>query len=535
MKWPVKKKAFAAVCLVLALAVIGAIAYYVFKPDKGASVTLTTVQRGNITQKIDTSGTVQSAHQGVFKVIEGTVVDEVYVRVGDRIEAGELLASFDTSSLDEVVRQKKNDRDSAKKAYQDYVNTAKNSASELTRVNREVAVVEAKVKELEKAVEVSKEQEAAPAKAENEVGGRLFSLLGLNSSDTVLGRIVNLFGGNSSSSSAIAAMLGGNAMSSFDMSSISSMLGQSEEEQALMSATLELVQLKANQMILQLQGNTTMESMYKSLYDNAEKAYESTVYTVEALRKGWYAEYGGIVREVNIMKGMPYFSASGDAAAASAIDVTTILSMLTSSSSGGMDITKMISGLFADNSSGMVIEYYPFEVRLVLGKYDVSKVHMDQPVKLTSVSGREFEGNIVYISPVASTDSSINISSILGSSGSSSGVEARIAIPEPDESVIIGFDVNISIDVETSEDAVLVPMGSLQYDSENSVYVFLYDSKEKTVSRTEIVTGLFDGVNYEILSGLSVGDVIVKSPYASMKDGDKIDMKALETAAETNE
>jgi len=534
MKWSAKKKAYAIIGLVLVLAIVGTIAYFVFRPEAGTSVTLTTVQKGSITQKIETSGTVQSAHPGVFKVIEGTVVDEVFVRVGDRIEAGDILVTFDTSSLDTVVRQKKNDLDSAEKAYNDYVRNAQNSVTELARINKEVAVAEAKVGELEKIVAAQEdaEKKSVPVKAENELGGRLFELLGLNSSDSVLGQIINLFSGNRSSSSAISAMLGGGSMSSFDMSSISAMLGQSEEEQQLMSATLELVQLKANQLILQMQGNTTLESMYKSLYDNARKAYESTAKTADALRDGWYAEYGGIVREVNVMVGEPYYSGAGESSAAAQIDVNTILSMITSTS-GNTDITNMISGLFADNSSGMVIEYYPFEVRLVLGKYDVAKVKMDQPVRITSINGKEFEGKVVYISPVASSDNSINISSILGSSGSSSGVEARIAIPEPDESVIIGFDVNISIDVETADNAVLVPIGSLQYDSENSVYVFVYDSKEKTVTRTEIVTGLFDGVNYEILSGLEEGEVIVKSPYASMKDGDKIDIKTLETALET--
>ena len=198
------------------------------------------------------------------------------------------------------------------------------------------------------------------------------------------------------------------------------------------------------------------------------------------------------------------------------------------SSTGTSDIMDMISGLFADTTSGIVIEYYPFEVKFVLGKYDVAKVHMDQKATVTSINGDEFDGQIVYISPVASSESSINISSLLGSSGSSSGVEVRVSVPHPDESIIIGFDIDVSIDVSTSIDAILVPMGALQYDNDGKIHVFVYNEKTKTVSQTDITTGLFDGSNYEVLTGLNEGDVIVKNPQTTLKDGDKVSIKALE-------
>ena len=86
------------------------------------------------------------------------------------------------------------------------------------------------------------------------------------------------------------------------------------------------------------------------------------------------------------------------------------------------------------------------------------------------------------------------------------------------------MDVDLSIKLESAEDALLVPVESIQYSDEGA-YVFVYDKKEKRVKKTLVETGLFDGTHYQIVSGCSKGDTIVKAPSQDMKDGQKIYVK----------
>lgn len=524
-----KAKTSLIIFLVLFLVIGAGILYYLFKFDKGSKVTLTNVTYGSITQKLETSGTVESANRQTFTVLEGVKVEEVFVRVGDKVDKGQLLAAFDTSALSEVLREKKKAFESAKAAYNNFKTDASAATGELSGINKEIASVEAEMKELQAAVD-KQSGKASDSSSENETGNKLREFLGLDDSNSILGGIINLLGGNSSSSSAVSKILQGGSISNFDIKSLGAALGKSEEEQQLISLTLELAQLKAKQLILQTQTNSTLESVYKLVYESAEKAYNDADKTINELKAGWYAENDGIIREVNIASETVYKGKSDGLSDKMPIDVSALLGMITSGSSS--NITELISGLFSDTSGGIVVEYYPFEVSFILGKYDVSKVHMDQPVRVTSVSGKVFDGQIVYISPVASTESSINISSLLGSSGSSSGVQIRVSLPNPDESVIIGFDVDVSIDIEKSENALLVPMSALQYSSDGKVQVFVYDKSDKTLKQTPIVTGLFDGENYEVISGLGKNDTIVKSPTTTMKDGDKISIRLIEDVSE---
>lgn len=526
-----RKKIIVAVSLIVILAVVGGVLYYVLRPDEGSKVTLTSVSRGNITQKLETSGTVESANQSAFTVLQGTQVEEVFVRVGDKVEKGQLLAAFDTSSLSDVLSEKKKAFESAKTAYNNFVATASDSTGDLAEISKQIKTLEAEMKELQAVVD-EQQGTASDSSTENETGSKLRKFLGLDNSNSLLGRISNLLGGNSASSSMVSSILSGGSMSSFDISSLGEALGKTEEEQKLISDTLELAQLKAKQLVLQTQTNASLESVYKLVYENAEKAYVEAEKSIDKLKNGWYAENDGIIREVNITAGTVYAGNDSGSDGKSPIDVSSLLGMISSGSTS--DISSLISGLFSDSTGGMVVEYYPFEVSFVIGKYDVSKVHMDQPVKITSVSGKEFDGQIVYISPVATAESSINISSLLGSSGSSSGIEVRVSVPDPDESVIIGFDVDVSIDVETSENALLVPMSALQYSSDGKVHVFVYDESSKTISQKEITTGLFDGDSYEVIKGIKESDIIVKSPMTTMKDGDRISIRTIETGTTKN-
>jgi multidrug efflux pump subunit AcrA (membrane-fusion protein) len=151
-------------------------------------------------------------------------------------------------------------------------------------------------------------------------------------------------------------------------------------------------------------------------------------------------------------------------------------------------------------------------------------VALDQRVRVTSVSNKEFEAFVSFISPVAKESGDINISSLMGSGGSARGVEARVTIPQPDKSITIGLDVDVTIELETKKDVLRVPVESVAYDEETgSYYVFLLERVSRTIKKQPVETGLFDGNSYyEIIGGLSEGTEIVRAPLRAMEDGQKV-------------
>jgi len=523
-KWSTKKKAAAAIASFLVLTCVAGLLYYILRPDKGEAFDIVTVGRGDVTQKLETSGTVESGKQGKFVLPEGVKVVDVRVKTGQSVKAGDVLATFDPYSLNDVLAEKKASYAAADEAYEKYIANAADSKNELAKLNKEIPLLEEEIAILQKKVDAQPQDEPGSnndtgSDSQNAVYKLVQSILGDSLTDTQLGALVERLLSSGNNSSQILQMLQGligNSGASYD---ISSMFGLSSEETQLTQKQLELLQLKAKQTMLETQSNQMLGTAYKAIADAAKKSLDDTQAAVDSIKNGWTAETNGIVREVNITAGEVYSPESGTSSAG--FDVNTIISAVTS---GKTDITGMLSSLLGQQKSAIIIEYYPFVAKIVLGQYDVLKVKVDQKAEISSAGGSTFQGRISYISPVATTNDSINISSLLGSSGSSSGVEAEVTIDQPDTSIIIGFNVDISIPIATVRNALLIPVESLQFDSK-AAYVFILDEKSNTVRRAEVKTGIFSDAYYEILSGCKEGDKIIKAPSVLLADGDKVTPK----------
>jgi HlyD family secretion protein len=183
----------------------------------------------------------------------------------------------------------------------------------------------------------------------------------------------------------------------------------------------------------------------------------------------------------------------------------------------------------APMSTGIRLESYEdMIVSVTVGKSDLLKIKVGMEAVITSLSS-EYKGEVVYVSATASESSGgIDIGSIagslMGSGAGASGAEVKIKIHNPDEKIVIGFDVDIKIILDTIEDVLKVPVESVIYNS--GIYsVFVYDEEEETVSKRTITKGSLDDTSYEIVDGLVEGEKVVKSPDPNMEDGTKIAKK----------
>ncbi len=510
-----KQKIVISIVSAVIIVALGITAYIFMSKKTRTTVVLTDVTAGDITETLKLSGTVNSENQVSFEILDGTYVESVNVRVGDSVKKGDVLATFDTSSLSDVISQKRENYNAAMSQYRKYASNANSSVAELETLSKQIEQKQSEIEELSKKVDA-----ANPKDDTNETVSLKKQLTELLGDSKLAAEIVDrLFSSGTQVSEILEHLENIINGANNQISSILALISASGEERQLISAQLELVELKARQSILKLQSGDTLASLYLSVAESAKNELDSTVEAVNALKKGWIAENDGVVREINIVSGETYHTPKSDSTVSlDNIDISSLLSSVTSDTT---DFSGIISQLFPGTPGGIVVEYYPLSATFSVSGKDIYKIKLNQSVEITGATGKKFSGYVSFISPTASESASSSITSLLGSASGGSEVEAKAMIEQPDKSVIIGLSVDMSIKLETQKDATLVPVESIQYEDGKS-YIYLYDKDSRTVKKTAVTTGLFDGEHYQILSGCSVGDKIVKIPSEDIEDGQKI-------------
>lgn len=493
-KWSTKRKVLVSILVILCAAIIAGVLYMFFKPDPLPQVSAAKVTRGSITQTLDMSGKVSSSQKGNFIPIDGTKVLTVNVKVGEYVKKGDVLATFDTSSLNSVLADKQQAYLTAVENYKNAKNIAVTSSAQLKEINARLAEIDKELEKQEKEQNKNNgsdknNQNKTDSEASNKFWELISKALGMEDINAALKKLDELLNSGNSN-------LFGSGVSTLQM---------------------EKMQLELKKVTLEAQSGVITQSTYKTIMEATKKELDSLTASLASLKKGWIAEYDGIVSEVNITPGETCRSA-----ATANIDISSIIDL----ASGNTNVSDIVNALLGQTQSGITVEYYPFVVDFVLGKADIFKVSLDMPCRVTAADDTVVDGVVTYISPVATQSSGVNISSLIGS-GSANGVDAKVTIEKPTSSVIIGLDVDVSIDVDSKDNVLIVPSEAVKNDS-NGTYVYIYNSKTKRIKASKVELGLSDDTRYEIVSGCEEGDTVITTvpTGTTLADGDKVKIVA---------
>lgn len=493
-KWSTKRKVLVSILVILCAAIIAGVLYMFFKPDPLPQVSAAKVTRGSITQTLDMSGKVSSSQKGNFIPIDGTKVLTVNVKVGEYVKKGDVLATFDTSSLNSVLADKQQAYLTAVENYKNAKNIAVTSSAQLKEINARLAEIDKELEKQEKEQNKNNgsdknNQNKTDSEASNKFWELISKALGMEDINAALKKLDELLNSGNSN-------LFGSGVSTLQM---------------------EKMQLELKKVTLEAQSGVITQSTYKTIMEATKKELDSLTASLASLKKGWIAEYDGIVSEVNIIPGETCRSA-----ATANIDISSIIDL----ASGNTNVSDIVNALLGQTQSGITVEYYPFVVDFVLGKADIFKVSLDMPCRVTAADDTVVDGVVTYISPVATQSSGVNISSLIGS-GSANGVDAKVTIEKPTSSVIIGLDVDVSIDVDSKDNVLIAPSEAVKNDS-NGTYVYIYNSKTKRIKSSKVELGLSDDTRYEIVSGCEEGDTVITTvpTGTTLADGDKVKIVA---------
>ena len=139
---------------------------------------------------------------------------------------------------------------------------------------------------------------------------------------------------------------------------------------------------------------------------------------------------------------------------------------------------------------------------LFVGKLDeteVGRINMGMPMKIMigALQGTELNAILEYIAPKGVE------------SGGAIMFDMKAAVTIPDDLYVrAGYSANAEIIFEKAENVITVPESCVEFNAD-SAFVYLVKTEEPlTFERTHISTGISDGINIEVKTGLKPNDKV---------------------------
>jgi len=155
------------------------------------------------------------------------------------------------------------------------------------------------------------------------------------------------------------------------------------------------------------------------------------------------------------------------------------------------------SVLAAGEKAVQIIDMSDLEVRLNVDEYDVQAIVPGAPAEITVLAMDSlFSGTVTSLDKNGTA------------SGDLSYYTARVDLEEG-EGVYPGMQVSAKMLRAKAENAVLIKMNAIRFDEYNNPFVYLPSGENAEPVKTPVTVGISDGVNCEILSGVSAGQTVL--------------------------
>ena len=123
---------------------------------------------------------------------------------------------------------------------------------------------------------------------------------------------------------------------------------------------------------------------------------------------------------------------------------------------------------------------------------------MNMKITIGALQDLHFDAALEYISPKAVESNGANQFEI----------KAAVKLSE-DSKIRAGYSANAEIVLAKADKVLSVPESAIEFNGDSTfVYVIKGEGKDKTYERTQVVTGLSDGVNIEIKKGITAKDKV---------------------------
>lgn len=570
-----KKKIIIPICIILVIAIVAGVIFGVSKANSGKEVSLYTIATDDIYESVSLTGEVSSGSVKEYKVGTVATVKEVFVKVGDKVKKGDVLATFNVESLDSQIN-------SLRSSYNESLSSYSSAVSSQSAAKKKADAIKSQISETEKTIEKLQKKSATTVKKTTKKTTARTTTKRETTKPSTTRRQPTMPSVSESTTTPTTAP----TSASSDIGSLAEALAELNKN--LSQITNDLHTLAT---LTEIITQTITDAIEEGVFDSNVIADRVAAAVSEALKEG-IIDAANLIVESDVAVDMIH-------AAVSAIDFEAVTSALINSNNvsltaaqlqlasleaqyaiykvqsddtmltaqkkaidatkkaldtleqqkkemeegwvasfdgtitevdieAGAQTTLLSTGIKLENLNSMA-------VTVSLSEYDLHKVKVGMPVKVTTAYG-SYDGEVSAIAPTATGGSSGSILDSVGSmagisglsslTGSGAGVDCTVTIPETDENIIAGFDADVEIKTGEYLGVVAVPIEAIKLEKTGS-YVYLYDEEEKTVTKTLIETGAVSDAIYQVKSGLKVGDRIVAAPESTYEE-DTFKVKVIE-------
>ncbi|MCM1498375.1 MAG: HlyD family efflux transporter periplasmic adaptor subunit [Clostridium sp.] len=456
------------------------------------------VERQDVQQEIATSGTVVGVETDAYTSPVTAKVEDIFVEVGQSVQKGDVLLSYDTSELGDNLEKVKLQAQSERAAGNEGFEQAAEAASKASEAKKNAKSIKSDTKDVKENIEkttdkvdsysekiaeleaaVAKDEQAAEmAKAEKKEAEKAAKEIYYNEEGEVIPTPAKVTQALTDAENELAAANSRLAADKAELQKYKDLykaankkLGKQNEKLQDLQADLAEQEgiVSANKDVKVSESTKAQVSAANELSNMNINSAEDSYHSAEA---GITADKNGIIASIEIYKG------------ALASEAQTLLTIIDGDRIG---------------------------VEFAIAKDDIGSVTPGQKARVV-ISGNEYEGTVDFISRVASTDMQASSSQTGGS------VKGRILLNEPDENVYIGISAKAYIFIGKSENALAIPYEALCSDVDGD-YVYIVNA-EGLLERREVKLGIYSDEYYEVLEGIAEEDKVVRNVTSDMKPGD---------------
>lgn len=466
-------------------------------------VSVTEVTVGSVSQSVDGSGAVQSEEVKTYFSPVSATVSEFNLQVGDTVEAGDTLLTYDSAELDSLYKQAELTGSAANYGYQDSLQKDSKNASEYSRSSQALDIINRQLDEEDDNVD--------------HLNKRVSEYTGYQGDSS--NKLADLKGQQDAAKAAIAALDTANqTLKDAKFALDSSTLAKDSEDYKKLQDAVTVAQNTVNEATpAARQAQTDLPNIEKSIgdeqnnYNEIVKKLDSYQGRLKDAQENKTKLETSKSKEEGIQDSSDAARLSG--AAKSQLAAQNSLSTLEANMTKD-DIRQGKDGIKADFSGvvtkvaavaggpaakgGELLTVASSEaviVEMSITKYDLEKMEEGQKATVT-LAGHTYEGTVTKLSRIAEKNDK-----------GTPVVTAQVKIDNPDENIYLGLEAKVNVQGRSVKDVLVVPAECVNSGRDGD---FCYVVNENGVVEKKVIEkGLASDDAVEVKSGLAAGDRVI--------------------------
>ena len=472
-------------------------------PEVLPTVTTAEASLGSVSQTVEGSGTVQSEEVKTYFSPVAATVSDFDLKVGDTVEAGETLLTFDAAELDKLYKQAELTGSAANYGYQDSLAKNSENVAEYNRSSAALDIINRQLDEEDDNLDHLNDRVREYTGYQGDSASKLESLKAQQSEAKAA--IAALADAKTALQTAEAQL---NASESLDHSS---------EEYKQLEAAVTYAKGEVERVTpAAQQAEASLPDLEKKIQEEQDH-YNSVVVKLD--------EYEGRLKDSQENKQKLETSKSKEEGIKDSSDAAILSSAAKSELAANNNLSSLNAQMTKDDiqegKNGIRAEFSgvvtkadavpggpaakggelltvasseDVVVEMSITKYDLEKMSEGQEAVIT-LAGHEYTGKVTKLSRIAEKNDK-----------GTPVVTAQIKIDNPDKNIYLGLEAKVAVHGNEVKDVIVVPTECINSGQDGD---FCYIVKDGVLVKKNVETGLASDSLTEIKSGLEFGDVVV--------------------------